>query len=319
MIKKRYTTYIFQLSQMARVLKKAIKEKLPDSAVLRLMANQNEQKFLRQDAAFLTEEYYWRNLTTRPAIFPESKEALDQIIKTKFRVSMAEVIEPPFESFMLCFPQGYEIEGVRLPGCLVTDMRVEDRINRVFKPALKQIYNKIPEFDQHDTERFIAINFSVTNELKHRVCIPRDKLPEVLEAKDPQSVEKILGLLHYEDVVMPDVSRQIQFHLIKIIAALYIYAQAESDALTAGFPAENRPNIEGGNYKRTQDFTLGSVAGTGQTPSDHYRSGHYRQLVAERFYRNEHADKPVGSRIIWVKDTFVGKDIDPHTLNKKKD
>ena len=319
MIKKRYSTYAFQISQLARQLKKLLKGKVSDEEVLRAVANNNNEKFVTQDAAFLSEEYHWRNLTTRPAIFPESKEVLDQIRKTKFKVSMTEGILPPFETFMLCFPQGYEVDGVRLPGCLVTDMAVEKRVEEVFKPTLKKVYSTLPGFADYDTGRFIAINFRVSHNHKHRVCIPREQLPAVLEAETPQEVNDILGLLEYPESFNNDESMNMQFHLIKIIAAIYIYAQAESSALKAGFPANNRPNIEGGQHKKTKDFTLTSVARKGHTPSDHYRSGHYRQLTAERFYRNEHADKPVGSRFIWVKDTYVGKEIDPHTLNKKKD
>lgn len=318
MKKNRYSTYNFLLGVFARTLKKTYKRKFSDVEVLKYVAEIQGKSFLYSHAAPLAEEDYWRNETTCPAIFPKDSTTLNKILKTKYKVTMMEGIAPPFESFILCFPRGFTIEGVQMPGCLVTDMPVEKREEEVIQNTYRKVY-KGGINTEGEKEPFIAINFTKNSEELFRVCVPRRRLPEVLASKSPKETESILGKLHTRGgFETPENVFFIQHHLLKIIAAIYVYAQAEPTAIVPGFPADNRPNIEGNNHKRCSDFTLGTVArqGSNDSPEAHYRSGHYRQLSNPIYYRGEHKDKPIGSRIVWVKDTYVGKEIDPHTLKK---
>ncbi len=319
MKKHRYTTYPFLLHKVRKLYGKEAGKKITDAEALRVIARTQPERFLRIEAAFLAEEYHWRNLSPRPVIFPESAEVIDRIRKTKYNVSMAEAIEPPFESFMLCFPQGYKIEGLQVPACLITDMGHEDRKSKVFLPMLKKVYNKPPEFAQDNSESFIAVNFCHKADTPTRVCIPRHLLGQAVACNSPEELTELLGVLDGSERTINQKEETLQFHLIKLICSIYVYIQATGDALTEGFPAENRPNIEGGSFQRATDFTLKTQSNRQQDkPNDHYRSGHFRQLTHSRFYQGEHINKPVGSRIVWVKDTFVGRGVDPHTLKKDK-
>jgi len=67
------------------------------------------------------------------------------------------------------------------------------------------------------------------------------------------------------------------------------------------------------------DPRVGTLTDAGKDQRDasqstHYRSFHFRQLMHERYYKNEYENIPVGSRIVPVRDTFVNKDIEPSTF-----
>ena len=63
-------------------------------------------------------------------------------------------------------------------------------------------------------------------------------------------------------------------------------------------------------------FTLRGPKGyTGRRQGAHYRRWHFRTLKHERYYQSgEWAGKPIGSRVVFVRDSFVNKDVCPHVL-----
>ena len=50
------------------------------------------------------------------------------------------------------------------------------------------------------------------------------------------------------------------------------------------------------------------------SPTGHWRSFHYRQLMHERYYQGEYKDWKPGSRIVFVRESFVGEEVTPETL-----
>ena len=109
----------------------------------------------------------------------------------------------------------------------------------------------------------------------------------------------------------------------KLVFSLMIYINALGDeVLHKGVPnkkdnknrlIEKASSTEKSSPRR---FTLKGPKGyTGRKQGAHYRRWHFRTLKHERYYQSgEWAGKPIGSRVVFVRDSFVNKDVSPHVL-----
>ena len=111
--------------------------------------------------------------------------------------------------------------------------------------------------------------------------------------------------------------------IVRLVASVLIYIKALGDeVLHRGVPnkKENRAGLlektsptKSNNPKK---FTLKGPRGyTGRKQGSNYRRWHFRTLKHERYYQTgEWAGKPIGSRVVFVRDSFVNKDVCPHVL-----
>jgi hypothetical protein len=111
--------------------------------------------------------------------------------------------------------------------------------------------------------------------------------------------------------------------VIKLVFSLMIYINALGDeVLHKGVPnkKENKNRLiekaSSTEKSSPQRFTLKGPKGyTGRKQGAHYRRWHFRTLKHERYYQSgEWAGKPIGSRVVFVRDSFVNKDVSPHVL-----
>jgi len=111
--------------------------------------------------------------------------------------------------------------------------------------------------------------------------------------------------------------------IVRLVASVLIYIKALGDeVLHRGVP--NKKNNRAGLLEKTsptksnnpKTFTLKGPKGyTGRKQGSHYRRWHFRTLKHERYYQTaEWAGKPVGSRVVFVRDSFVNKEVCPHVL-----
>lgn len=315
MKKQRYKIHPFFIDEVRQLIrkKKGIKKATDEEALKAISDGEMYKKEVLKVAYLIAEEYFWRS-GQRSIIFPDSIETLERIRKTKFKLSMASAIQAPFESFVLAMPKGYVVDGLPLPAVMITTVPKEERNQRILRPALEKM--GIDQALRPVKEDFLSLQF-MGKEIRGITRIPRRLLGNVLSMKDPKEMQALLGEIPNSQG-LSDTDINIQFQLTHLVCSLFVYCQATGDTLIPGFPTTNRPNIEGRDFKRATDFTLSLSAKNKDkmSPTGHYRSGHYRQLTNDRYYQGEHAKKEIGSRFVWVKDTFVGTDIDPHTLKK---
>ena len=111
--------------------------------------------------------------------------------------------------------------------------------------------------------------------------------------------------------------------IVRLVASVLIYIKALGDeVLHRGVP--NKKENRAGLLEKTaptksnnpKTFTLKGPRGyTGRKQGSHYRRWHFRTLKHERYYQTgEWAGKPIGSRVVFVRDSFVNKDVCPHVL-----
>ena len=111
--------------------------------------------------------------------------------------------------------------------------------------------------------------------------------------------------------------------IVKLVASVMVYINALGDeVLHRGVPFKKAhakflsKGLNPTDKKEPDLFTLRGPKGyTGRKQGSHYRRWHFRTLKHERYYQSgEWAGKPNGSRVVFVRDSFVNKDVSPHVL-----
>lgn len=116
--------------------------KHPENQVTRYLLLGNQKQIESLDSMIIAEELLWEREGC-PVIFPQSAEFLDKLLDAQFDLSKAGGFELPFPAFMLPMPVGYEREGVKIRGILVTSYRVGE-VNELLKHFADYL-NKNPD------------------------------------------------------------------------------------------------------------------------------------------------------------------------------
>ena len=144
-------------------------------------------------------------------------------------------------------------------------------------------------------------------------------IPALLTAKDGGDFKRMLGTFEDYNNVLPlsDVESDLQYLITRLVAMIGLYSHSFPDRLRDGYPTNSPPkNMEPVLHKKWHSMRLGlpTEASGDNDKAYHYRSWHFRQLMDKRYYQGEHATKPIGSRVVFVRDAMVGRDIEAETL-----
>lgn len=276
-----------------------------------------------------SEEYFWLR-SGKHIIFPDSKETLEKLQRGKFRVELAKGIRVPHESFVLAMPSDFTLAGFDCPSLLVTAIPAINRFDRLFVPFLKATGTPVEKFGkpEHDHDFFLAINYSLKKDMGavSRICLPWEKLPDVLRCKNGQEYHNVIGSFDkIKDIPLafdiPDSEQELQFQIVNLLARMFVYIQASDESLVEGFPSDKSfkdvPQIlstMSTGKPAAQTFSLSSQEHKNRPVTAHYRSFCIRQLRDEKYYQGEWQNYERGSRFVFVRDTYVGADVSAETL-----
>ncbi len=140
--------------------------------------------------------------------------------------------------------------------------------------------------------------------------------------KDPESEKEFLKNNNSSDVHQNQESADRLADICKLICSVLVYCQALGDeVLHKGVPFKKDNVIKlsknaNKNKGTTTSMTLRGPKGfSSKRAQSHYRKWHFRTLKDERFYQSdEWKDKPRGSRVVFVRDSVVNRDVSPHVL-----
>lgn len=317
------------------ILNKRLK-RLSDEEIIGETVFTYQDMFHTLDFLILAEEHYW-SLKKRPSIFLESSSVAHRLYKATYDAKWMSGIEMPFDSFILSIPKDFSIDGVTIPGCLVTWMPFDEMEHRAVRPLCRKA--GVPEPggvnvpDDYRKSMTLHISYQDPYDSRKitygRCVIPQEFFGTLLRARTLEEFREEAGdyqsaFKHLVESSEADI--RIQFTLLKIILAMAVYNQAtDRQQLTPGLPG-TRVQVDGMiSSLRPQHQTL-RMAPLKRAPKgpveDHYRSFHFRQLRAERYYQGSYADVPRGSRWSFVSDAWIsssGKEIDPYTQKVGRD
>ena len=139
--------------------------------------------------------------------------------------------------------------------------------------------------------------------------------------KDPESEKEFLENNNSNEAHQNQESADRLADVCKLICSVLVYCQALGDeVLHKGVPFKKDNVIKlsknANKKKGTTSMTLRGPKGfSSKRAQSHYRKWHFRTLKAERFYQSdEWKDKPRGSRVVFVRDSVVNRDVSPHVL-----
>lgn len=324
-----YHTYNLLLAQLERImwrtghLKYKKKQRGLDTmreTMREILINQPDM-YKTIDLPIIMEEYMW--LQNRQVIFPENDQLVKRLLKASAKIKRPDLLfRNDIDNFILALPKSFKIHKIDSTGILVQvapwHERQELTDNFFDWVSLPRVEN-----NSTSTELAICITYNMPNqsrEIKYRAVIPISWVNGLLNAKNGHEYNQILGNFDKTKIVtgfdLSALESEYQQVIVKLVLAILLYKKTNPDKLKPGYPTIKRPKFEGITIKKTNDQTLFNIV-SHESPTAHYRSWCFKQLIADRYYQGEYSDWQKGSRIIFVRDTFVNvKDVDPATLVK---
>lgn len=274
-----------------------------------------------------SEEHFWVRSGAN-AIFPESAEVLDNLMRARFQMDAAEGFSLPFQSFIISMPQGYKVDGLKIPSFLVSWFPYRQLEELIIGP-----FGRHAKFDkpllvnlEDSTEDEMAISICYRDPVSPtafaRTFLSTAKIPELLQARTNEEFTKDLAVYQKLSRVegLSDLDLHLQRIMMRLVAALGIYNMAtDGDRLLPGFPGKQEPKLIGrAPASGFRSMTLANAfppASDGSSPlaESYYRTWFFRQLRSERYYKGEFSEYSPGSRYVFVSDTVVGKQVAAHT------
>lgn len=321
-----YDVYKLNLERMTQMLRKKLKlpkgEPAIQPALTWLYANSPEM-LKSLDFIVQAEEYCWLH-SNRVMYYPDSIELCHALNGQTAQLTNSNAFFGGNEVFMLNFPHGVEFGGRPASGCLVASFTHKERKTAFIHPYLKWINFPHMEVDV-SPQGFWSITAVYQerggNPLEYmRISLTSDMAVTIFECKNAehwaQEVAKVNEFKYLGGARLDGPNSAYQFDLVRFILNFMLYKKALPDRIREGLPGITRKEVETPYTMNRNHYTIRPPRLERPHPLSHYRRWHLRQLMNPCFYRGIHKDKPIGSRIVAVSDTFVGRDIAAKTVQE---
>lgn len=316
-MKGQYNIYPLFTEVSSRQVRKGLHKKLSNQQCLKYLFAEVPDMTQTLNYTILSEEHFWME-RSRVVIFPESTDILDRLREAKFSISKSSGIQFPHKCFLLAFPKDFKIAGHQAHGCMISYMDRTDRFDQIHIPFFKWLGFGIPVFadDRYTRGLYFSYFSPLQTDTLIRACIPTEIIADCLQAKTPHDYGVIVGNFSRDKIkdfiALDENDLKYQFELFQIVARIGVYATSCDNALREGYPHVRPKHLEPKGLKYI-DYSL-TAATESRTVGAHYRSWYFRQLNNKKYYQGEHKHKPIGSRIVFVKDTMVSLNVEAETL-----
>lgn len=319
---KKYKIHQLLLSSTAKQIKKSDKQfkKKTDEETIGHLANFQPKFTNTLDFSIMSEESYWKDNGCN-ILFPDGEDMLDKLYSAKFDIEGKSGFDLPFDSFVVGIPQGYQIDGQKIPSFIVTYLDYEEHQDIVINPFAKKC--KLPPINIHsDPSTSGKKVFSIAYKDPFSPCTVHimktaDDLPMILNASTPEDYEQVVKYTqHKENVIQLDEQDlKLQFKIIKLVASLGVYHVAtQGERLEKGFPYTGAFKLEkpGSLIPTLHSYRLPHIKHD-RSVSEHVRGWVFRQLRHEKYYRGDYAQIEPGSRWVFIDACTVGTKSTPYT------
>lgn len=334
--KSQYEIYSSMLDNQVKHAKIIFEPLLPknpsDGEVLQVLFQQAPQIINELNLHIFSDEHYWVRCGAN-AIFPESPDVLDNLIRARFQMDVTEGFSLPFGSFMMSIPQGYKVDGMRIPSFIVSMFPYRQMKELIIDPFVrhsrfkKTFYVELDDGPEDEVAISLCYKDPTSKTAYARTLISASQVPSILGADSTDELSA--DLKPYENYTgvegLSEYDMKIQRIMLRLVAALGIYNMAtEGKRLMPGLPGTQEPKLIGRAPQRgLTSITLANAFppardGAQVTGDSFYRSWFFRQLRDERYYKGENAHFAKGSRYVFVSDTVVGKNVEAHTQRFEK-
>jgi len=324
MAKQGYDVYTSYRDKISRTVKKGFKltkkETKSDDFTDKAISMFIQKGLIKPNSietVILMDEMSFVDFSDHRLYLPSSRSLLDALWRAKMDLTM-EDFDPPCKSFMIAFPRGYIVNGIKLPGVLVTFASGEDR-REVFNAYSQKFYedDKVQYSPGQGSNRpNLHITYQCTNNTEQymRFSIPDDEIAHCLCSAE--AMYERIGMYDQGEMLMLEPNEddiKAQYVIARMVVNLIVYIQACPEAVLDGFPDNFNASYTKSRYMPpTQDTVIGNPDGkTQETPGEHWRAWHFRR----------HPKRKDGTRKngpVFVRGTMVNADIKPKTVTRKK-
>jgi hypothetical protein len=271
----------------------------------------------------LSDEHCWRQ-DECVTLFPAAVELMESLSRSRFSMDTPAGFALPFDSFVLAMPEGFKVDGTVIPSVLVNWSTPESRAAATV--AMGEYMGVTASFhDGFKGQRAVSVTYLDVDGTYARTALPQSDFPLLLSSRDFDAFRQTLSKCMANPEVrhrwaMSDAEARVQYHVLRLIAALGVYNQAtHGQRLHRGYPSERGVKLIGhppacglAPYSMTSP-----AAGKRQDPKRlqkaYLRPWHFRQLRAARYYQNEYKDMEPGSRWSFVPETVVNQRASAYT------
>lgn len=330
----KYTSYKSKIDEIRRSVSRHVGT--TKSERTKLSAASALSSYIKNDPKFpvsligrmATIEWNWIK-SDRLMLFVANKEVFQSIYRGRYDINDIHAVKPFSSELILNFPRDMVIDGFKLHSLMVgfstSNKFVEDRID----PMLHDL--GIPDVEDYvvadGSSELIVESFYRAFDVEagkwatYRMYATWSSLGKILESGDVNVLRGTDGNPLDDEVDTSEEEDRLQYIFLRFIVSLLVYAQAsEGKCFKDGLPGEYLPKRDIDFAFRSKPIRAVSIQSLSQGESNrngsvpHYRAWHIRQLRDERYYQNEHAGKPFGSRLVFVKDSVVNRDVTAKTV-----
>lgn len=265
-----------------------------------LSVSESENGIREHDPVYGMEHAWDKN--GRNIIFIEDRETVPALLNMKIKGRDIRKIPLPLPVFSIAFPT-----DVGLSPVLVKYSDSKQELESEQNEFYEELGIKGVNFDQNDSSFSPELRLSMHTDLddvRYQIALKSEVIQMVM---DSDTLDTSLIKCDQSD----EDGKRTVFVILKFIIALCVYNSATNNQfLIPGVPSTfNLKKVIKGNgeSKKVTAFKFGLSDGYTKNKSEHIRSGHFRQLWDERFYKGEYSKLDLGSRWVYVKETLVGK------------
>lgn len=273
-------------------------------------------------------------------IFPESKEVVDSLMRTVITGNAnLSALKKPYESFAFMMPEGYKTPSGRPLKSFIVNWGTHKELSTSFKRFAEYLDPKIKGAhipSENDERMEIAVTFCCAEMQFAGIVAYIDDIVELFqdtksnkelnlqEATDRITYEPGASRIAFDD---QDEDGLACYDMIKIAIALGIHKSVFGDKVWVdelpktkahkGSIPKDTLKIHGLKTNTKTPAPSGKSRDRGEL-SGHIRGTHFRNLRSERYYQGDYAKLAPESRWVAVSESWVGYEIQPHTVKENK-
>lgn len=331
----KHKPYILNLDMMASIIRKAPNlnliskkdrnEKALQIACAFLYANEPKMKETLE-LLIHCEEYHWLTHGKQVTFF-DSTETARAIIESSYNIEDFSTLYNGDESFMLALPDDLKMGNTTAQSGIMVNigmhsLRAENMVNPFSKwakmPAPEIIWDE--EQKPGDWGIYACYQQQLGSHEYMRFAFPSHTLPEIMKMRDFNDYRDYLKQTnrfdYFRGANLDAPEEAYQFDIIRLIAGLLLYRKALPDRIHPGMPGGFKEQAYQSRYvEQHKPQTIHSPATQANIAMGaHYRSWHFRQLMAERYYQGDYAKLRKGERIVFVRDSMVNREVEAETV-----
>ncbi len=246
-----------------------------------------------QCTEFIISELNWNHQGCK-VVFIETVELAGKLLKGAYSIPKPEDIDLFSDSFILSLPKPLDFLSDEVSSILVDLHEYKSRPGDIAL-EIRYLLGK---------EKLMCNSYYIWSRINDVLSSPHYS---EFESKHPIGSENYLSLIEYQ--------------LFKLVGSLFVFSCLDAGNVTIGLPNASAlfksKLVAKGEFSNliikapTGENNQGSGSNTG-----HYRTFHFRQLIDDRYYKGKYKELSKGSRVIPIKASYIGKDIEPYKASE---